>query len=332
MAKNRSEENARPKRKLELLPPDEQGRPASRITLPVDTEEKPRLDVFLSERLPWRSRNQLKELIEAGRVEVDGRVRKPSYRVRRNEVVTIVVPSPPMPPLAFKPGEITVLYEDEYLVVLNKPAGILTHPTSGHQYDTLTNYLEATFGPKGKRHFICHRLDRETTGTILIAFDPVVRKLIQYQFEKHLVDKEYFAIVKGCFPQGTHRIDLPIGKGENLQAALKNPERKPSLTITSRVVAGEGASVVRANPVTGRQNQIRIHLAARGFPLIGDERYGGPPPPPTCTHFLLHARVIRFFHPVQKLHAEITAPLPPAFRETARFFGLSLPEDCAGEA
>ncbi len=287
------------------------------------TEKRPRLDIYLHAHFPWRSRTYFQDMLAAGRVAVNGRRSKASYRVRRGDSIRIVMQERPMPPLAFGPGAIEALYEDPQVLVMNKPSGILTHPTAGHQTDTLMNYVEANF-PYGAP-LTCHRLDRETSGTILIVFDLFVRRQIQRQFEQKLVRKNYLAVVAGAFPEGTHEVKIPIRAAEELDTALGGDERKESFTVIECLQRSDEASLVRASPVTGRQNQIRIHCAALGHPLIGDNRFGGPPCPPMTDHFLLHAARLRFHHPVLKLAADIRAPLPECFLATLAHYGLSAP-------
>jgi 23S rRNA pseudouridine1911/1915/1917 synthase len=290
----------------------------------VRTEKHPRLDVYLHAHFPWRSRTRFQELLANERVAVNGKKSKASYRVRPGDSIRIAMPAKPALPLAFGPGAIEALYEDPQLIVMNKPSGILTHPTAGHQHDTLMNYVEANF-PYGAP-LTCHRLDRETSGTILIVFDLFVRRQIQYQFEHKLVRKNYLAIVAGAFPDGVHEVKIPIRAAEELDTALGGEERKESFTVIKCLQRTETASLVRASPITGRQNQIRIHCAALGYPLIGDGRFGGPPCPPTTHHFLLHAARLCFHHPVLRLNAEIVAPLPECFLATLAHYGLAAPD------
>jgi 23S rRNA pseudouridine1911/1915/1917 synthase len=288
----------------------------------VQTGQRPRIDAYLRACLPWRSRTQLQALIAGGQVTVNDSPCKASCRLKKGDVVRVTVPAPAMPALGFRPGEIPVLYLDRDILVLSKPPGILAHPIAGHQHDTLVNYVEETFGDRYGPPQICHRLDRETSGTMLFAFEPQVRRLLGRQFETHQVRKSYLAIVAGSFPAELQRIDVPIRAGPDLEDSLRGDRVKQSLTMARGLAMGRRASLVEAVPVTGRQNQIRIHLAARGFPLVGDERFGGPPPPPTAEHFLLHAERLCFYHPRLKLAAEITAPVPAAFAATLCAFGL----------
>ncbi len=284
------------------------------------TTRRPRCDVYLHDHFPWRSRTQIQEMLARGEITVNGRPSKASYRIKRGDAILMAGAPRSQPALKFAPGAIQALYEDRHLVVMNKPSGILTHPTAGHQADTLMNYVAAVF-PHAPP-LTCHRLDRETSGTILIVFDLFVRRRIQRQFERKLVKKHYLAVVAGAFPDGIHEVRIPIRPAEGLAAALGGDARKESVTIIECLERGAEASLVRASPVTGRQNQIRIHCAALGHALVGDARFGGPPCPPTADHFLLHAARLCFHHPVLRLDAEITAPLPDEFLATLAHYGL----------
>ncbi len=294
--------------------------PFETFALQARTTRRPRCDVYLHAHFPWRSRTQIQEMLARGEITINGRPSKPSYRIKRGDAIALSAPARPQPALGFAPGAIQVLYEDRHLVVMNKPSGILTHPTAGHQNDTLMNYVAAAY-PHAPP-LTCHRLDRETSGAILIVFDLLVRRRIQRQFERKLVVKECLALVAGAFPEGRREVRLPIRPATTLAAALGGDARKESLTILECLARGAEASLVRASPVTGRQNQIRIHCAALGHPLVGDTRYGGPECPPTTDHFLLHAARLCFHHPVLKLKAEITAPPPADFLATLARYGL----------
>lgn len=283
------------------------------FTIIVDTRTRPRLDSFLHQRFPWKSRALFQRMIREGAIVVNGATVKPSCRLSGGDRVRLTVPARDEPALAFSPGSIPVLYEDETMVVMNKPAGILTHPISGHQGDTLVNYLVQTFTHRKAQPMVCHRLDHFTSGAIMFVYDRTVRRQMQWQFEAHHVAKTYYAVVEGAFPEDIHQVDIPIGSGQDLRAVLSGESRKDSMTRIRCLCRNADASLVAAEPITGRQNQIRIHLAALGHPLAGDTRFGGSDNLPAPGHFLLHALTLRFFHPRQKMHAEITAPLPDYF-------------------
>ncbi len=294
------------------------------IQITVKTKRKPRLDIYLHEKFPWRSRASIQKLIRDQAVKINNAPGKPAARLARGDMITILTSESdtPSPPLQFQAGEIPVLYQDPFFIVLNKPSGILTHPVSGHLSDTLVNYVTQYCSTPSAPPRICHRLDRETSGSILMAFDPEARRDIQRQFEEKAIRKAYLAVVRGAFPEEKQVYDMPICAGFSLEDSLTGDDVKESLTEAVCIARGTEASLVRASPHTGRQNQIRIHLAAGGYPLIGDERFGGGKPAPTTDTFLLHSEKIEFYHPVEKLQAEIPAPLPAAFLTTLDYYQL----------
>jgi 23S rRNA pseudouridine1911/1915/1917 synthase len=238
--------------------------------------------------------------------------------------------------------EVSVIYEDRWIVAVDKPPGLLVHPVGRHVYDTLMNYLHFRYrheealaappeSPPGEdRHSrrveeavslrLCHRIDKETTGIVLVAKDAHVHARIGWQFQHRKVSKEYLALAAGAVDPATREIDLPIGEGKDLAGALATP-LKPARTIIEvlgRLDTPSGPfTLVAARPVTGRQNQIRVHLAAIGHPICGDLRYGGAaaePPEGFPRRYLLHARRLRFFHPRLKTIVDLEAPPPEDFR------------------
>jgi 23S rRNA pseudouridine1911/1915/1917 synthase len=279
-----------------------------------------RLDQYLREALAWRSRTRIQQLIRAGRVSVNGRPAKPAASVRSGDRVAVRVSLGTGVPADYGERELDVLYEDPWLLVLNKPPGMLVHPVGRHVYDTLMNYLhyryrEAMESGKNAHIHLCHRIDRDTSGALVVAKDRYVHAVVQKEFQSRRVSKSYLTLARGRIPAGLERIDRPLREGRSLAAAIEGPEVKPSLTrieVLERFAAGgEEYTWLAASPVTGRTNQIRIHLASIGHPLPGDRRFGGGPPPEGFPQrFILHARRIRFHHPRLKSDIEIEAPLP----------------------
>ncbi|MCH2585114.1 MAG: RluA family pseudouridine synthase, partial [Planctomycetes bacterium] len=217
------------------------------------------------------------------------------------------------------------IYEDEWLVVVNKPPGMLVHPVGRHVYDTLINYLHHRYHSTdaGKEEVIpklCHRLDRDTTGVVVVGKKNYVHRAVQQQFEKRSVSKSYLALANGLFPPDRNEIDIPIGEGRCLKSALEQKPLKDSRTLVTVLDSYGDHTLLRCVPCTGRQNQIRVHLAAVGHPIAGDERYGGDSPGERPERrewplrYLLHSESIRFWHPRLKQDIELAAPLPPDFQ------------------
>ncbi|MEM7236018.1 MAG: RluA family pseudouridine synthase, partial [Planctomycetota bacterium] len=192
-----------------------------------------------------------------------------------------------------------------------KPPGMLVHPVGRHVYNTLINYLHHRYHEKDENVVprLCHRLDKDTTGLVVVAKDAYVHREVMYQFENRLLHKEYLALVHGRLPEGFSRVDLPIGEGRCLRSSLEHEQLKPSSTSLATEAEFEDYALIRCTPHTGRQNQIRIHLSASGYPIVGDQRFGNVSPPfGFPQRHLLHSEKLRFYHPRLKTDIELCAP------------------------
>ena len=298
----------------------------SQLALVVRTGESQRLDNFLVNNLAWKSRSRLQNLILEGRVTVNGEKTKTSRRVSLDVVVEIRLSNGLGLPDDYSERKLDIIYEDEWLVAVNKPPGMLVHPVGRHVYDTLINYLHHRYhSPASEGEEIvpklCHRLDRDTTGVVIVGKKPYVHREVQRQFEKRQVSKTYLALANGHFPPDRGEIDIPIGEGRCLQSALEHEVLRKSRTLVTVLETYEDCSLLRCVPCTGRQNQIRVHLAALGHPIAGDEKYGGDSPGERPgrkswpLRYLLHSESIRFWHPRLKQNLELRAPVPPDFQE-----------------
>ncbi len=294
--------------------------PRDRITIEARAAEPQRLDRFLRENLEWKSRTRIQKAISGGHVAVNGEPSKASRKIRCGDLVTLHLSRGVGVPEDYDAHEIDVVYEDRWLVVVNKPPGILVHPVGRHVYDTLMNYLHHRYRDAqtedGERVTprLCHRLDRDTTGLLVVGKDPYCHKKVQYQFENRLVEKEYLALVPGRFPDDRAAIEIPIGEGRCLRSSLEHEQLKSATTRVRVIARLRDFTLLACEPKTGRQNQIRIHLAAAGYPIVGDTRYGGRSGGSGFPdRFLLHARALRFHHPRWKSDVALAAPLPPEF-------------------
>ncbi len=215
--------------------------------------------------------------------------------------------------------ELKIVYEDPWLVAVDKPPDMLVHPVGSHVYDTLLNYLHHRYRglkfPDGEpvHPRLCHRIDKDTTGIVLVGKDTYVHAAVREQFETRRVSKEYVALVRGrCRDIG--EIDIPIGEGADLPSSLHHRVLRPSRTIVKILARYRDYTLLSCIPATGRQNQIRIHLAAVGHPIVGDERFGSNSPDPGFPQrYLLHSRRLVFYHPREKCSVELEAPLPHDF-------------------
>jgi 23S rRNA pseudouridine1911/1915/1917 synthase len=295
---------------------------------------RPRLDRFLQTRAPDLSRTRLQSLITAGRVLVDGRARKASHRLRGGERVSVDVP-PPVP-LALEPESIPldVVYEDAALLVVNKPAGLVVHPGAGHPTGTLVHALLAHCGPAlsgiggTRRPGIVHRLDRGTSGLLVVAKTDRAHLSLARQLKARTVERRYAALVLGALPRAEGIVEAPIGRDprDRLRMAVRPTGGRAALTryrVVERFRAPVPLTLLAAGLATGRTHQIRVHLAHLGFPLVGDRLYrrrAGPPGDAELARRIaalggpaLHAAVLGFAHPETGAPLRFEVPLPPPF-------------------
>jgi 23S rRNA pseudouridine1911/1915/1917 synthase len=276
-----------------------------------------RLDVFVARRLPPLTRSRVQRLIDDGHVVVAGHSAKASLRLEAGQRVSVEVP-PPEEGVA-QPEEIalTVLYEDADLLVIDKPAGMTVHPSPGHTTATLVNAILAhcsdLSGIGGVlRPGIVHRLDRDTSGVILVAKNDAAHQSLARQLKERTVEKTYLAIVEGTPKPPEGVIDAPIARDpRNRQRMAIVQDGRASVTGYRVVERFRGASLLEARPKTGRTHQIRVHLAAIGHPILGDRFYGKASP--LAARHMLHAWRIAFAHPITGATMELEAPLPPDF-------------------
>jgi 23S rRNA pseudouridine1911/1915/1917 synthase len=262
----------------------------------VASEVHVRLDVFLATRITWRSRSAIQNLIRDGLVRVDPATpehpsgsgdpqleRRPGRKLAHGSVVIVTVPAD-QPVRSIEPPsstEIVVLYEDADALVVDKPALIPVHPSGRYLSDTLIQRVHAHFHydrlHRDARPRLCHRLDRETSGVLLIGVTPVSHAEFMRQFEARETEKEYLAIVHGLLEKEHGTIDLPIGPARTSAIELKMAviaDGQEAATEWSVIERVKGRTLVSCRPLTGRQHQIRVHMDAIGHPLVGDKLYG----------------------------------------------------------
>ncbi|MFQ5839732.1 MAG: RluA family pseudouridine synthase [Candidatus Methylomirabilales bacterium] len=282
-----------------------------------------RLDAFLA-RVSGLSRAQVQRLIAAGRVHVAGRARKAGFRLSAGQEIRLAIPPPRPSGLSPEPIPLTVLYEDEAILVLDKPPGIVVHPAAGRRTGTLVNALLAHCpelpGIGGvDRPGIVHRLDRDTSGCLVVAKSDRAHRSLAEQFKVRSVDKLYLALVHDIPSPAAGRISLPVGRreGDRKRMGVRSRRAREAETHYRVLRRGPGWSLVEVRPATGRTHQIRVHLAAIGHPVVGDRVYGGrrerrgtlrPP------RQLLHAWRLAFTHPVTGTRVSFEAPPPIEFR------------------
>jgi 23S rRNA pseudouridine1911/1915/1917 synthase len=282
-----------------------------------------RLDRVLADDLPDLSRTQWQRLIQDGFVSVDGElVEKPAFGLVGGEVVEAVVPPPAPSHLEPEAVPLDVLYEDEHMLAINKPPGMVVHPGPGHDRGTLVHavlaYEPGLSGVGGKRRpGVVHRLDKGTSGVILMAKDDSAHQWLQSQFRDRSLHKLYLAIVDGHPPTPSGRVEAAIGRdatNRKRMAIVPVDRGRMSVSTYHTRASFPAHSYLDIEPRTGRTHQIRVHLAFLDCPVVGDIVYGRRDPSLPVRRPLLHAAEITFIPPNQDQEMTIKAPLPPDFR------------------
>jgi len=288
-----------------------------RIELEVD-DGGTRLDKFLAEQVADLSRSAIRRLIDTAQVTVSGEPVKASYKVRPGDLVVVCVPQPEPEEPAAEAIPLSIVYEDQALIVVNKPAGMVIHPAPGHRNGTLVNALLAhcpdLAGDSGDaRPGIVHRLDRDTSGLILVAKNEQIRRALQRQFKDRQVHKVYVALLDGNLEAARGRIEAPLGRDpRHRQRMAVVPGGREAVTEYRLLAsfAGGDYSLVEAEPKTGRTHQIRVHFASIGHPVVGDTVYGRRRTRLSMPRQFLHAQRLGFTHPLTGQPLEFSAPLP----------------------
>jgi 23S rRNA pseudouridine1911/1915/1917 synthase len=273
-----------------------------------------RLDAFLAAPLGSRARAQ--RLIEAGAVLVDGRAAPKRHRLAAGELVTVDEP-PPAPPAAEPPPSFAVPYRDEHLLVVDKPAGVVVHPARGHHSGTLSQALAgvAAGGEDAARAGIVHRLDRDTSGLLVVARSEAVHRALRNALQARAITREYVALVEGRPPARSGTIDAPVGRDRRVRTRMSTDTDEPRAAITHFEIdrALPRTTLLRVRLETGRTHQIRAHLRAIDHPVVGDPEYGTAGRLGLERQFL-HAARLAFDHPVTGERVDVSSPLPDDLR------------------
>jgi len=313
-------------------------RPQS-LALTVAPEEGGcRLDHLLARQLDY-SRARLQRWLKAGLVLVNGQARPPSYKVRAGDAVEVAVPPPAPSHLLPEPLPLSIIYEDRDLLVVNKPPDLVTHPGAGHQTGTLLNALlhhcpELQEIGDVSRPGLVHRLDKDTSGLIVVAKTDLAHRSLVSQFQKHQVKKKYLALVWGRLPQPTGRIAREIGRHPVERHKMSVHPRRGKEAVTLWRVRQEfpgPLTLLELTIETGRTHQIRVHMTSQGHPVLGDATYGGgasrlksAPPAlsglkPLVKRQMLHAWQLRFAHPRSGEEVGWEAALPGDFQGVLKY-------------
>jgi 23S rRNA pseudouridine1911/1915/1917 synthase len=298
----------------------------------AETEaEGERLDSFLSEKVEGYSRTYIQKLIEEGHCKVNGKNAKPGLRLRRGDKVEAVIPDPV--PLEVKPEEIEldIIYEDNDIIIINKPQGMVVHPAHGNYSGTVVNALlthckslsdyNSFTGINGvMRPGIVHRIDKDTSGIIVVAKNNEAHLSLSGQLKEHTITRKYTALLEGRLKTDSGTADTLIGRNpkNRKQMAVVSENGKRAVTHYRVIESFENHTLIEAVLETGRTHQIRVHMAYLGHPVVGDTVYGFKKQRFDTKGQLLHARVLGFIHPTKKEYVEFEAPIPEYFEKVLR--------------
>lgn len=301
----------------------------SQISLQADeTYMDERLDKFLSAMLPDQSRSYLQKIIKDGKVLVNGEPKKSSYRLEDGDEVTADLPELKSPDIEPENIPLDILYEDDSILMVNKPKGMVVHPSAGHYTGTLVNAVlwhcqGQLSGINGvSRPGIVHRIDKDTTGVLVVCKNDAAHNAVAAQLKEHSITRKYRAIVHGVIKEDEGTVDAPIGRHpterKKMASGVKNGKR--AVTHYRVLERFQRYTYVECQLETGRTHQIRVHMASIHHPLLGDTVYG----PAKDSHHLegqtLHAMVLGLIHPVTGEYLEVEAPLPEYFENLLKKF------------
>ena len=287
-----------------------------------ENDKGKRLDIYIAENFNELSRTMIKKLIESNNILVNDKSEKVSYKVQANDNISIDVPEAKETKLKAQEIPLDIIYEDNDIIVVNKPKGMVVHPANGNPDGTLVNAILAICknslsGIGGElRPGIVHRLDKDTSGLIIVAKNDKAHINMSEQIKERNVKKTYIALVRGNVPEEEATINMPIGrstKDRKKMAVIKNG--KQAITHFKVLKRYSKYTLLEIKIETGRTHQIRVHMAEIGYPVVGDAVYSNGKNEFGIEGQMLHAYKLEFMHPITNKHMELTAPLPQYFEE-----------------
>lgn len=288
----------------------------------TEEQEEERIDKCIAALIDSLSRSFIQKMIRDGKVSVNGQAVKANYRVKTDDDVSFELPQAQEPDIEPEDIPLDILYEDDDVLVVNKPKGMVVHPAAGHYCGTLVNAV--MFHCRGKlsgingvmRPGIVHRIDKDTTGSVIICKNDLAHQSVAQQLKDHTIVRRYRAVVHGVIREDEGSIDAPIGRdpNERKRMAVNHKNGKAAVTHFKVLERFSSYTYIECRLETGRTHQIRVHMASVGHPLLGDSVYGPKKcPSPSLQGQTLHAMVLGFTHPVTGEYVETCAPLPPYF-------------------
>lgn len=282
-----------------------------------------RLDAYLARAAEGLTRSAAQKLIEEGHVRRNGKPGKKNDKLNAGDAIEFTIPEPKSVDIVAKEMPLDIVYEDEDVVVINKPKGLVVHPAAGHQDDTLVNGLLYAMGDdlsgiNGElRPGIVHRIDKDTSGLLAVAKNDLAHTVLASQLKDHTMARTYEAIVCGTFREDSGTVDAPIGRHPTDRKKMTVTQRNSKTAVTHWEVVKRyrGYTHIRCKLETGRTHQIRVHMAYIGHPILGDTVYGRKKPELGQSSQCLHAGALCFRHPRDGRPVMVYAPLPDYFRE-----------------
>ena len=271
------------------------------------------------------TRAMAQKLLDEENILVNGSKIKSSYKVKLNDEICMQIPEPKETEIIAEDIPLNVLYEDEDIIAINKPKGMVVHPANGNYTGTLVNALlyrckDSLSGIGGQiRPGIVHRLDKDTSGVIIVAKNDKAHLNLSEQIKNHKVKKTYIALVRGNIPNDEATIDMPIGRSKKDRKKMDiDKNGKNAITHFKVLERFDGYTLLKVNIETGRTHQIRVHLMTIGYPIVGDTVYSNGKNPFKVTGQMLHAKSIEFKHPITGENMKIEAPLPKYFEDVIK--------------
>lgn len=285
-------------------------------------EEGQRIDKYLSTMIDGKSRSFVQGLIDEKKVKANSKVVKSNYKLKKGDIIEVEVPEPVELNVSAEEMDLDVVYEDEDVLVVNKEKGIVVHPAPGNYTGTLVNgilhHCSDLSGINGViRPGIVHRIDKDTSGILVIAKNDEAHNDLAAQFKEHSIKREYYALVEGKFSNINGTVDKPISrdKKERIKMAINSDGKRAVTHYEVLEQYDKGVSLVKCTLETGRTHQIRVHMASIGHPLVGDLVYGYKRQKFNIEGQALHAKTLGFIHPRAKEYMEFTSELPHYFKE-----------------
>lgn len=294
----------------------------------IELENGERIDKFLSNEMSDFSRSYIQKLVKEGHVSVNGKIVKSNYKVAYDDIVKVEIPDLVEPDIVPENIPLDILYEDQDILIVNKPKGMVVHPAAGHYSGTLVNALmhhcgDSLSGINGvMRPGIVHRIDMDTTGSLLVCKNDVSHQKLAEQLKEHSIQRVYHAIVHGNVKDDEGTIDAPIGRHpiDRKKMSINHQNGREAITHYKVIERFGDYTYIQCKLETGRTHQIRVHMSSIRYPLVGDQVYGPQKCPFKLQGQTLHAKILGIVHPTTNEYMEFDAPLPEYFEKLLQRF------------